>query len=321
MLVGRTGVPCAMLVGATACALQVTASRHRDPPAAATRTHAPCQPSATSFTRGMRSRMPGVPFGARWRRTRGRAVEGEGAARPRRRRPGEASCDCEGSAARLVDAMAWARAVGGAAWLARRGVLVWGGVVEKGCRAADARRATSTAGLSSVSFLLQRHVTHHPLRLPLWRATRPLSKHASTRNTLSVHQSVKRVEGGSLLAVSVSVSDSEQDQPWGGSEGRENAGRIQRHRLRRPQVPGKQQHRCLLEPSRTASLNPIPPRRCCRRGASRTCARTPAPPPSSPGPSASRRRTRCVSCAALGTRRFSRIAIRVSFCQGKWREI
>lgn len=165
------------------------------------------------------------------------------------------------------------------------------------------------------------HVTHHPLRLPLWRATRPLSKHASTRNTLSVHQSVKRVEGGSLLAVSVSVSDSEQDQPWGGSEGRENAGRIQRHRLRRPQVPGKQQHRCLLEPSRTASLNPIPPRRCCRRGASRTCARTPAPPPFSPGPSASRRRTRCVSCAALGTRRFSRIAIRVSFCQGKWREI
>lgn len=244
-----------MLVGATACALQVTASRHRDPPAAATRTHAPCQPSATSFTRGMRSRMPGVPFGARWRRTRGRAVEGEGAARPRRRRPGEASCDCEGSAARLVDAMAWARAVGGAAWLARRGVLVWGGVVEKGCRAADARRATSTAGLSSVSFLLQRHVTHHPLRLSLWRATRPLSKHASTRNTLSVHQSVKRVEGGSLLAVSVSVSDSEQDQPWGGSEARENAGRIQRHRLRRPQVPGKQQHRCLLEPSRTASLN------------------------------------------------------------------
>lgn len=165
-----------MLVGATACALQVTASRHRDPPAAATRTHAPCQPSATSFTRGKRSRMPGVPFVARWRRTRGRAVEGEGAARPRRRRPGEASCDCEGSAARLVDAMAWARAVGGAAWLARRGVLVWGGVVEKGCRAADARRATSTAGLSSVSFLLQPR--HSPSA-----SSSPLARYASALQT------------------------------------------------------------------------------------------------------------------------------------------
>src|SRR5438477_643302 len=40
MLVGRTGVPCAMLVGATACALQVTASLQRDPPAEASR--APC---------------------------------------------------------------------------------------------------------------------------------------------------------------------------------------------------------------------------------------------------------------------------------------
>lgn len=54
----------------------------------------------------------------------------------------------------------------------------------------------------------------------------------------------------------------------------------------------------LLEPSRTVSRRGAPltlAPHSCRRGASPTCARPPGRPPSSPEPSVSRRRTRCVS--------------------------
>jgi hypothetical protein len=119
MLVGRTGVPCAKLVGATACALQVTASLHCDPPAEAN-THPVTRDRETAqVALGTGSKMVGVPLAARWRRKCGRLAE-ESAAR-RRRRTGEASCD--GSVARLVDAMAWAWAGGS---VARRGGF-WGG--------------------------------------------------------------------------------------------------------------------------------------------------------------------------------------------------
>jgi hypothetical protein len=188
------------------------------------------------------------------------------------------------------------------------GVLAWGGVVERGCRAADARRATSTAAPSSVSFPGPRH---RPLLLPPPLRHLPLGRRLLW-NTFSGHQSVnftglkecgRRLAACGLFRLRLRASD----QPWGRGIRRsarecraDPAASSTAASSTRQAAAGGAFWNLLEQPP----LTPFVPCRRCRRGASRTCARTPAPPPSSPGPSVSRRRTRCVSCASMGARRY-----------------
>jgi hypothetical protein len=117
--------------------------------------------------------------------------------------------------------------------------------VERGCGAADARRATSTGPQPT------RHPfpspCHHPLRCSLLLRCLLLNTYSSV---LRFHwryrtfgSSCTRVEGGCLLPRS--LPSRRWERAISGVAGwiqsaRENAGRIQRHRVWWPQVPGKQ---------------------------------------------------------------------------------
>jgi len=138
-----------MLVGATACALQVTASLHRDPPAEAN-THSVTREAAhdSQAALGNGKQNGGGTFGC--------AVEEEIRAASRGE-SGAAAQAARGSELRWQRGEAGRRHGGGqgaaggdVAWPAAM-LLGWGGVVERGCGPADARCATSTAVPSSAS--------------------------------------------------------------------------------------------------------------------------------------------------------------------------
>ena len=168
-----------MLVGATACALQVTASRHRDPPAAA---------AAAARTR----RALSVTWDAARIAYSRHAIEKAGVGTFRRAveegmraggggEPGAAAAEAEAArGGELRGQRGEASRRHGVGWgglVARlaAGVLAWGGVVERGCRAADARRATSTAAPSSVSLPGPRH---HSIRSSSSAVTPTAREHA-----------------------------------------------------------------------------------------------------------------------------------------------
>lgn len=98
------------------------------------------------------------------------------------------------------------------------------------------------------------------LRTRLWWNT--LSAHRNVIYLVSLKECRRRLAGCGVFLLSKRASERATRRVAvgeGGSEAPENAGRIERHRLRRSQVPGKQQRRCLLELSRAASLDPLPP--------------------------------------------------------------